>query len=61
MKKIFTIILVLAIALISTATFAQPGFPDFVDDETTAPAAPIVGLLPLAIAVGAVIGIKKLK
>ena len=45
----------------STSIFAQPDFPGFVDDEGSAPAAPITGLLPLGLALGAYFGFRKLK
>ena len=61
MKKIITITFLFAFLLVSTSILAQPGFPEFVDDEGSAPAAPITGLLPLGLALGAYFGFRKLK
>jgi len=59
MKKIFTSLLIVMIMSVSASIYAQPGFPTDVDDET--PGAPITGLLPLGIALGAYLGYRKLK
>ena len=62
MKKIITLSSLFFLLLLSAPTFAQdlpPVFDDSVNDET--PPAPITGLLPLGLAVGAYLGFKKLK
>lgn len=59
MKKHFKLLLLLILVLTVTQVKAQGiGFGDDVDDE---PSAPINFFIPLAVAVGACLGINKLK
>ena len=63
MKKIITLSSLFFLLFLSAPVSAQdlpPIFDTYVDDETPPPA-PITGLLPLGIAVGAYLGFKKLK
>ena len=58
MKKLITTFSLLFLLLSIPAIAQPPGFEEDVDDGTPAP---ITGLLPLGIAVGAYLGFKKLK
>lgn len=60
MKKLITTFSLFFLLLSAPVIAQPPGFDTGVDDEDT-PAAPITGLLPLGIALGAYLGFKKLK